>query len=62
MNKMSFFLWWFWYTTVMGLAFVLFLAAIGIKVEPWRMGAAFTLLIIMIEVHAARQVFLEGRQ
>jgi hypothetical protein len=55
MNKISFYLWWLWYTTVMGLAFVLFLAVLGIEVRPWRTGAAFTLLIIMIEVHAARR-------
>jgi hypothetical protein len=61
MNKMSFHLWWLWYTTVMGLAFVLFLAALGIEVGPWRTGAAFALLIIMIEVHAARRFFQEGR-
>jgi hypothetical protein len=46
----------------MGLAFVLFLAALGIEVGPWRTGAAFALLIIMIEVHAARRFFQEGRR
>jgi hypothetical protein len=46
----------------MGLAFVFFLAALGIEVDPWRAGAAFALLIFVIEVHAARRVFQEKEE
>ena len=62
MSKVGFCFWWLLYTTVMGLAFVFFLAALGIEVDPWRAGAAFALLIFVIEVHAARRVFQEKEE